>query len=95
MLALLAIGGFKGHRDLQRAHVRELAIESKIIEMETEVQRLESRIKALRDDPTSLERMAREQFNMVDPNDVVIVLPGRSIVSLKKEAGPDDHGIGR
>ena len=81
ILALLAIGGFKGHKDIRRARVRELAIESKISEAEVEVRRLENRIRALRDDPTSLERMARDQFNMVHPNDVVIVLPGRSDVS--------------
>ena len=86
ILALLVIGGFKGHRDIQRARIREVAIESKISEAELEVQRLENRIMALRDDPTSLERMARDQFNMVHPNDVIILLPSRSDVSTEKEA---------
>ena len=91
ILALLAVGGFKSHRDLKRAHVRELAIESKIRETAAAVQQLENRIRALRDDPTSLERLAREHYNMVHPNDVVIVLPAKDTATSWRESNEDDQ----
>jgi hypothetical protein len=33
------------------------------------------RIERLRGDPATLERLAREQYRMMQPNDLVIVLP--------------------
>lgn len=94
VLVLLAIGGFKGYRDIKRARVREEAIESKIDEAELEVKRLENRIRALRDDPTSLERMARDQFNMVHPNDVIIMLPSGTEVTSEEVLSKEDPSEG-
>ena len=91
ILGLLAIGGFKGYRDLRHARTRELAIASEIQEAAIAVRQLETRIRALRDDPSSLERMAREQFNMVHPNDVVIVLPAKEVIMPERDPHAEDQ----
>ena len=43
-------------------------------ESQARVERLRFRLVLLREDPMTLERLAREELGMVRPNDVVIVL---------------------
>ena len=75
LLALLGIASLGSYRDLQAALERQELLESKI---ESTIQRNEAltrRIRRLQDDPLAIERLAREQYRMMYPNDVVIVLP--------------------
>jgi len=75
VLVLLLTAGAKGCRDLEVVHEREALLEGRIVRTEAEVARLERRLDLLRDDPMTLELLAREELGMVRPGDVVIVLP--------------------
>jgi len=74
-LALLAVAGVKSHRDLAAARARERELATTIDATRGRIGRLRGRIERLRDDPGTLERLAREDLGLVRPNDVVIVLP--------------------
>ena len=74
VLSLLVTAGAKGCRDLDTVRQREALLEQRIGSTEAEIERLEHGLELLQDDPTTLERMAREE-GMVRPNDWVIVLP--------------------
>jgi cell division protein FtsB len=75
LLLLLAAAGARGGRDLAAARAREALLEQRIAATEERVAALRQRIQRLRDDPLTLERLAREELGMVRPGDVVIVLP--------------------
>jgi cell division protein FtsB len=73
--SVLAPAGVKSYRDLRAARQREAVLQQRIEETEARVQKLEHRLRRLADDPTILERLAREDLGLVIPGDVVIVLP--------------------
>ena len=97
-LALLAVAAVKSHRDLAAARSREAALQATIAETTARIARRHSRIGRLRDDPATLERMAREDLGLVRPADVVIVLPpeetrpvavpAAAVRTTKRPAGP-------
>lgn len=72
---LLATFGLKGWQDVARVRARARALESGIAASESRIAELRARIERLKDDPLTLERMAREELGLVSPDDVVIVLP--------------------
>ena len=74
-LVLLGAAGLKSYRDLQAARARERQLETRIEETRAGIDRLRGRIDRLRGDPTTLERLAREELGLVRPRDVVIELP--------------------
>ena len=75
LLALLAVASLGSYRDLAAAKDRQHFLEQRIEETRLRNERLRSRIERLRTDPSSLERVAREQYRMQRPGDVVIVIP--------------------
>jgi cell division protein FtsB len=75
LVLLLSAAGLRSYRDLEAARRREALLEQKIASTEAHVAVLRRRIERLRDDPVTLERLAREELGMVRPGDVVIVLP--------------------
>ncbi len=74
-MALLSVAGLKSYRDLEIARERERLLEHRIEQTEVRIERLRHRIELLRDDPATLERLAREHHGLVRPDDLVIVLP--------------------
>ncbi|HNZ96554.1 MAG: Septum formation initiator [Acidobacteria bacterium ADurb.Bin051] len=74
LLLLLGSGMASGWRDLQAARARERALAARVAAAEERVALLRERIGRLRDDPLTLERLAREELGWVRPEDVVIVL---------------------
>jgi cell division protein FtsB len=74
-VAVLAMAGTKGYRDLEAARQRKHLLETRIQATQDEIARLRGRIDRLRGDPGTLERLAREDLGMVHPGDVVIELP--------------------
>ena len=74
---VLALSGaaFQGYRDLISARAREQLLTQRKAEAEQRVADLRQRIELLREDPVTLERLAREELGMVKPEDVVIVFP--------------------
>jgi cell division protein FtsB len=80
-LVLLAFASVKSHRDLVEARDHERLLKSTIGATERRIERLHGRIRQLRDDPVTLDRMAREELGLVKPGDVVIVLPEEPLAS--------------
>lgn len=78
LLLLLATAGAKSYRDLATARQRQLELSERIEQTRVRVQELERRIVRLRDDPVTLEHLAREELGMVYGEDVVIVIPETS-----------------
>ena len=74
-LLLLGVAGVRSWRDLSAARAREAALAGEIAAAEERIARLHARIERLKTDPSTLERLAREELGMVVPGDVVIVLP--------------------
>jgi cell division protein FtsB len=74
-LVLLAFASVKSHRDLVAARDHERLLRSTIGSTEQRIERLHGRIRQLRQDPDTLDRLAREELGLVKPGDVVIVLP--------------------
>lgn len=88
VLALLAIAGLKSSRDLEAARARERLLEKRIAETRAESERLRVRIDRLRNDPSMLERLAREDLGMVRPGDVIIELPAPGAVPKPRVPPP-------
>ena len=74
-LIALASAALKGWGDHQRAVARERALEAEIAATEARIATLKLRIDRLQRDPTTLDRVAREELGLVRPEEVVIMLP--------------------
>lgn len=72
---LVSAAGWKSYRDLEVSRTREAMLAARIGETEERVEALRRKIARLRDDPVTLERIARDQLGLVKPGDVVIVYP--------------------
>ena len=74
-MLLLAVFNEKGALQVH-AQARKLsAIESEISRLDTENKKLTAEIQALRSDPTTIEKLAREELKLVKPGEVVLVTP--------------------
>lgn len=74
-LLLLAVAALGSYRDLAAARARQQQLEARIEETRARNAELAARIRRLREDPAALERLAREQYRMMRPGDVVVLLP--------------------
>jgi cell division protein FtsB len=72
---LLATAGAKSYRDLQIVRQREAALAVRIAASEERLEELRHRLQLLREDPATLERLAREELGLVGKDDLVFVLP--------------------
>jgi cell division protein FtsB len=75
LLLLLGVAGARSWRDLDRARDRQADLELEIEQTEERIETLERRIQRLRRDPLLLERLAREELNLVREGEVVFMLP--------------------
>ena len=73
--ALLATAGAKSYRDLNIVRQREAEIAVRITASEERLEAQRHRLKLLREDPATLERLAREELGLVGKDDLVFVLP--------------------
>ena len=83
LLILLATAGVKSYRDLTAAQAHEAELNRQIVESQERIRILQERAGLIANDPRTLERLAREDLDMVRPGDVVIVLP-------EEEPAPDE-----
>jgi cell division protein FtsB len=88
VLVALAGAGWKSYRDLAAARAREALLEERIRQTGARVGELRGRIERLRDDPVTLERLAREELGMVKPGDVVVVFPPEPVPAPSPPAAP-------
>ena len=77
LLLLLAIAGFKNYRQLQVAQDREEILHRRIEERRLAVEGLDRQIVRLRENPVSLERLARENLGMAYSDELVLILPDK------------------
>ncbi len=75
LVLLLAVAGVKSYRDLESVRREETVLQEKVDATRHRIDALKHRVERLRDDPATLERLAREELGMVKPEDVVFVLP--------------------
>ena len=74
-MLLLAVFNDKGALQV-RAQVQKLsAIEAESANLDAENNQLKAEIQALRTDPTTIEKFAREELKLVKPGEVVLVTP--------------------
>lgn len=86
LVLLLATFGLKSYRDLAAVRDRERLLTAEIAGTEERIARLRHRIESLKNDPVTLDRVARESLGLVRPEDVVIVLPAPAAAA---SAAPD------
>jgi cell division protein FtsB len=72
---LLLTAGAKSYRDLQIVRQREAELAVRIAASEERLEEQRHRLQLLREDPATLERLAREELGLVREDDLVFVLP--------------------
>jgi cell division protein FtsB len=74
-MLLLAIFNDKGALQV-RAQAQKLStLESEITKLDNENKQLANDIQALRSDPDTIEKFAREELKLVKPGEIVLVTP--------------------
>ena len=89
LLLVLAIASLGGYRDLVAARQRRELLETRIEATKLRNAELVRRIDRLQHDPAALERVAREQFRMMRPEDVVIILPAEPAIDAESQSAAD------
>ena len=74
-MLLLAVINEKGALQVHAQANKLSTIESEITRLDTENKKLTADIQALRSDPTTIEKIAREELKLVKPGEVVLVTP--------------------
>ena len=74
-MLLLAVFNDKGALQVHAQSRRLAALESEVIKMDAENKQLTEEIQALRTDPNTIEKLAREELKLVKPGEVVLVTP--------------------
>lgn len=75
LVVALAVASLKSWRDYSEARDREARLRATVAETEKKIAALEKRILRLKDDPATLDRVAREELGLVRADEVVIILP--------------------
>jgi cell division protein FtsB len=75
VLVLVGAAALRSWQDLAKQRAREAAAAADIARTEAGVRRLEERIRRLKEDPFTLERLARYELGLVRPEDLVMVFP--------------------
>ncbi len=89
-LVFLSIATFKSYRDLEVGRSREAELRRLIRESTVRVETLEARVERLREDPATVEQLAREELLMARPGEVVILLPAGE----EQDAGDGESPMG-
>jgi len=74
-MLLLAIFNDKGALQVRAQSQKLSTLESEIKKLESENKQLTDEIQALRSDPATIEKFAREELKLVKPGEVVLVAP--------------------
>ena len=74
-MLLLAVFNDKGALQVHAQANKLSAIESEITNLDAENKQLNDEIQALRSDPTTIEKFAREELKLVKPGEIVLVTP--------------------
>jgi cell division protein FtsB len=74
-MLLLAVFNDKGLLQVHAQSKKLAATESEIHRLDAENKQLTEEIQALRSDPNTIEKLAREELKLVKPGEVVLVTP--------------------
>jgi cell division protein FtsB len=85
LLALLV--GERGYLDVRRSRAELRALQHEVDEQLDVVRDLKDDVRALREDPTALERIAREELGLGRKGEVQFLLP-------RERGGPGEDGAG-
>ena len=73
---VLAVFNDKGALQVHSQSKKYNVLEAEVAAIESENKSLAGEIQALRTDPATIERIAREELKLVRPGEVVLVTPG-------------------
>lgn len=92
LLSALVFGIFlvsdRGLLQVKKQRVQLAKAREEVDQLEADTKRLAAEVAALRSDPRALEKIAREELNLVKPGDVVLVLPDGWEKRVKPAAPP-------
>src|SRR5262245_5497272 len=74
-MLLLAVFNDKGALQVRTRSQKLDALQNEIANIDAENKKLNSEIQALRSDPTTIEKFAREELKLVKPGEIVLVTP--------------------
>jgi cell division protein FtsB len=74
-MLLLAIFNDRGMLEVHARSRKLSTIETEVSRLEAENKQLNAEIQALRSDPATIEKFAREELKLVKPGEVVLVTP--------------------
>ena len=74
-MLLLAVFNDKGALQVRAQAKKLAAIQPEIANLDAENKHLHAEIQALRTDPTTIEKFAREELKLVKPGEIVLVTP--------------------
>ena len=74
-MLLLAVFNDKGALQVRAQAKKLAAIQTEIDSLDAENKQLHRDIQALRTDPTTIEKFAREELKLVKPGEIVLVTP--------------------
>ena len=72
---VLAVFNDKGLLQVRGQSKKLIDVENDVTELDAENKQLTKEIQALRTDPTTIERLAREELKLVKPGEIVLVSP--------------------
>jgi len=72
---VLAVFNDKGLLQVQAQGKKITSVQSEVAQLDAENKQLTKEIQALRTDPTTIERLAREELKLVKPGEIVLVSP--------------------
>jgi cell division protein FtsB len=79
LLSALFFGIFlvsdRGLLQLRKQRLQFVKAREEVAQLEADNKRLEAEVAALRSDPRALEKIAREELNLVRPGEIVLLLP--------------------
>lgn len=87
-LAILAVATTRSVRHLEAQRAEERHLEEALADTERQVEELRRRIRRLREDPATLERLAREEMGLVRPGEVVVIFPKSAPEPESQVPGP-------
>ena len=82
-LVVHAVFGERGYLGLRSQRGEYGRLKQEVRTLEEENQQLKKEIKALKSDPSAVERVAREELKMAKPGETVITLPEKKDLSTE------------
>lgn len=74
-VVVLLLAAVQSYQDLRAAQRRSAELDQRIAVVEGEIARLQRASEAVRTDPETMERVARQQLGLVREGEVVLMLP--------------------